>query len=273
MNPHGLVFDKSMRHDEQYTVVGVLEPTNSPSDRVIWIPIEEIYRMGGHVLRGNGGDYIAQPGREIPDEHKEVGAVMLKFRNPQIGFMMDATINKLGKRATLAWPIGAVMAGLFDKIGWMNQILALVSYLVVVVAGGSILASVYNSINERRREFAILRSLGARRKTVFAVIVLEAASIAALGVIIRIHRLRGNLHGSVGDCSRANGHRFRPVEISFCVHICANLCHTLRYSRWRCACRQSVSDECCDEPNSHELIRVAIALRCIGRRFWEIHLT
>ena len=52
------------------------------------------------------------------------------------------------------------------------------------MAGGSILASVYNSINERRREFAILRSLGARRKTVFAVIVLEAASIAALGVIV-----------------------------------------------------------------------------------------
>ena len=173
-----------MRHDEQYTVVGVLEPTNSPSDRVIWIPIEGIYRMEGHVLRGDGEDYVAKPGQDIPDEHREVSAVMLKFRNPQIGFMMDATINKQGKVATLAWPIGAVMARLFDKIGWMNQILALVSYLVVVVAGGSILASVYNSINERRREFAILRSLGARRKTVFAVIVLEAASIAALGVII-----------------------------------------------------------------------------------------
>ena len=184
-NPyHGLVFDESMRHDEQYVVVGVLEATNSPSDRVIWIPIEGVYRLEGHVLRGSGEDYVAQPGQEIPDAHKEVSAVMLKFRNPQIGFMMDATINKQGKVATLAWPIGAVMAGLFDKIGWMNQILALVSYLVVLVAAGSILASIYNSINERRRDFAILRSLGARRKTVFTVIVLEAASIAALGVII-----------------------------------------------------------------------------------------
>ncbi len=184
-NPyHGLVFDESMRHDEQYVVVGVLEPTNSPSDRVIWIPIEGVYRLEGHVLRGSGEEYVAQPGQEIPDAHKEVSAVMLKFRNPQIGFMMDAMINKQGKVATLAWPIGAVMAGLFDKIGWMNQILALVSYLVVLVAAGSILASIYNSINERRREFAILRSLGARRNTVFTVIVLEAAAIAALGVIV-----------------------------------------------------------------------------------------
>ena len=106
-----------MRHDEQYTVVGVLEATNSPSDRVIWIPIEGIYRMEGHVLRGDGEDYAAKPGQDIADEHKEVSAVMLKFRNPQIGFMMDAIINKQGKVATLAWPIGAVMARLFDKIG------------------------------------------------------------------------------------------------------------------------------------------------------------
>ena len=184
-NPyHGLLFDESMRHDEQYTIVGVLEPTNSPSDRVIWIPIEGIYRIEGHVLRGGGEEYIPQPGQEIPDAHKEVSAVMLKFRSPQIGFMMEATINKQGKVATLAWPIAAVMAELFNKIGWMNQILALVSYLVVVVASGSILASIYNSINERRREFAVLRSLGARRRTVFAVIVLEATAIAALGVII-----------------------------------------------------------------------------------------
>src|SRR6185295_8103452 len=46
---------------------------------------------------------------------------------------------------------------------------------------GSILASIYNTINERRREFAILRALGARRATVFSSIVLEAATIAGMG--------------------------------------------------------------------------------------------
>ncbi|MCI0482332.1 MAG: ABC transporter permease [Candidatus Dadabacteria bacterium] len=59
-NPfHGLVFDERTRHAEEYTVVGVLEPTNTPSDRVIWIPIEEFYRMSGHVLRGGGGNLRA----------------------------------------------------------------------------------------------------------------------------------------------------------------------------------------------------------------------
>ena len=52
---------------------------------------------------------------------------------------------------------------------------------VVVVAAGSILASLYNTMNERRREFAVLRSLGARRATIFTVIVLEAEAVALLG--------------------------------------------------------------------------------------------
>lgn len=170
-------------HEEEYVVVGVLQPTNSPSDRVLWIPLEGVFRMGGHVLRGAGEEYEAKAGEDIPDAHKELSAVMLKFKAPQLGFAFDQTINKQGKTATLAWPIARVMAELFDKLGWMNRVLALVAYLVMAVAAGSILASIYNTINERRREFAILRSLGARRQTIFSALVLEATTIAGLGVL------------------------------------------------------------------------------------------
>ena len=180
---HGVVFNENMRHADEYTVVGVLKPTNTPADRVVWIPIDGIYRMSGHVLRGTGEMYQPTPGEAIPDASKEVSAVMLKLKNPQMGFLLDQTVNKQGRVATLAWPIGAVMADLFDKMGWVHKILALVAYLVVLVAAGSILASIYNSINERRREFAILRALGARRRTIFSAIVLEATSIALLGTV------------------------------------------------------------------------------------------
>lgn len=183
-NPnHGLIADARQQHREQYVITGILEPTNSPSDRVIWIPIEGIYRMSGHVLRGAGDVFRAREGESIPDEHKEVSAVMLRLRDPQAGFQLDQTINRQGKVATLAWPIGRVMAELFDKLGWMNRVLELVAYLVIAVAAGSILASIYNTIHDRRREFAILRALGARKATVFSVIVLESAAIALLGAL------------------------------------------------------------------------------------------
>ena len=178
---HGLAEVGGSEHEEEYTVVGVLAPTNTPADRVIWIPIEGVWRMGGHVLRGAGEEYRASHDEEIPDEHKEVSALLLKLRSPQAGFALDQELNRQGKELTLAWPIARVMAELFDQIGWMNRVLESVAVLVVLVASGSVLASIYNAMNERRREFAVLRALGARRRTVFAAIVLEAASIAAMG--------------------------------------------------------------------------------------------
>ena len=194
---HGIRFNAKVQHGEQYVVVGVMEPTNSPSDRVVWIPIEGIFRMGGHYLRGAGENYEAKPEEEIPDEHKEVSSVMLNLRGGEMAaFRLVEDINTRGKVATLAYPIGAVMADLFAKLGWVTRILTLVAYLVVAVATGSILASIYNTMNERRREFAILRALGARRGTVFSVIVGEAVAIAALGSALGIVVCAGILWGA-----------------------------------------------------------------------------
>ena len=65
----------------------------------------------------------------------------------------------------------------------MSRVLGLVSLLVVVVSAGAILASLYNTMNERRKEFAILRALGAKRRTVFSAILLESTAIAAIGTL------------------------------------------------------------------------------------------
>ena len=165
---HGLIFDEKNQHSETYVVVGVLEPSNTPADRVLWIPLAGIQKMSGHD----------------PKAATDVSAVLVKLRagSAIAGFQMDMMYNKQGNRLTFAWPIGRVMAELFDKIGWFDRVLALVSYLVALVATASILAGIYNSMNERRREIAILRALGARRLTVFGAILLEAASISALGM-------------------------------------------------------------------------------------------
>ena len=181
---HGVNYAEGSEHEDEYTVVGILEPTNSPSDRVVWIPIEGIFHMDGHVLKGAGEHYEHHGTHAIPEEHKEVSAVMLSFSSPTLGMNLNQQINMIGKEYTLAFPIGRVMLELFDKIGWVNRIFELVAYLVVLVSGAAILASIYNTINERRREFAILRALGARRRTVFSAIVLEAATIAALGSVL-----------------------------------------------------------------------------------------
>lgn len=186
---HGLTYDPNdpNTHAEQYVVSGVLKPTYSPNDRIIWIPIEGIFRMEGHKLYGAGDVFVAQDRVQIPDEHKEISAVMLKLgRGGPVppGFALDQTINRQGKVATFAWPLAQVMAEIYNKLFWVADVLKLIASLVVAVAGASLLACIYNTMNERRREFAILRALGAGRSIVFSAIVLEAQSIALLGSLL-----------------------------------------------------------------------------------------
>ncbi len=167
---HGLLYDEAKQHSETFTVTGIFTPTGTPADRVIWIPLEGLQRMSGHDARAA----------------TDVSAVLVKLKeeNPMAGFQLDMLYNKRGNKFTFAWPIGSILARLFDKIAWFDRVLEFISYLVVVVASASILASIYNSMNERRREIAILRALGARRATVFGAIVAESAAIAALGMAL-----------------------------------------------------------------------------------------
>ena len=167
---HGLLFNPQDQHEERYTVVGILRPSNTPADRVIWIPLQGVQLMAGHD----------------PKAATDLSGVLLKFKDtsPLTARQLDLMYNKQGNRLTFAWPIAQIVAQLFNKIAWVDRVLALVAYLVALVATGSILVSIYNSMKERRRDIAILRALGARRRTLFAAIILEAAAIAAIGMVI-----------------------------------------------------------------------------------------
>lgn len=167
---HGLVFDPHDQHDETYLVTGVLEPSNTPADRVIWIPVEGLQNLEGHD----------------PATAEDLSAVLIKLQDGNIGagFLLDQLYNKEGARLTFAWPIAQVVSQLFDKLGWFERVLELVAWLVAIVAAASVLSSLYNSMNERRRDLALLRALGAHRATVFGAVLLEAALIAALGALL-----------------------------------------------------------------------------------------
>jgi putative ABC transport system permease protein len=164
---HGLAFDPKAEHADDFVITGILEPTNTPVDRVIWIPLRGLQTMSGHD----------------PKMATDVSAVLIQLRAPTAGFMLDTMINKQGNKMTFAYPVGAIIAELFGKIAWFDQVLTLVAYLVALVAAGSVLASIYNSMSARRRDLAILRALGARRRTIFGAVLAEAACIGAIGAV------------------------------------------------------------------------------------------
>ncbi|HWA28272.1 MAG TPA: ABC transporter permease [Lacunisphaera sp.] len=163
---HGLVYDEKNQHAETYTVTGILAPSNTPVDKVVWIPLHGLQTMSGHD----------------PKAATDVSAVLIQLRTPTAGFMLDLMYNKQGNRLTFAYPVGAIMADLFSKIGWFDRVLTLVAYLVAFVSAIGVLVAIYNSMSARRRDLAILRALGAGRLTLFSAVVLEAAAIGALGM-------------------------------------------------------------------------------------------
>ncbi len=181
---HGLNYDAGAQHQEEYQVVGILQPTNTPQDRIVLIPLEGVYRMSGHVLRGQGKEFAPAPDQAIPDAVKEVSGVLIKLKSPQAGMQLDQLINRQGQSATLAWPIARIVSELFSRLEWLVQLMKLVTVLILVVACASVSASLCNTLQERRKEFAILRALGARRVFLAGVISVECLSITALGTLL-----------------------------------------------------------------------------------------
>ena len=163
---HGLTFREEAKHEDLYVVVGILEATGTPGDKVIWIPIKGIQLMDGHN----------------PKTATDVSAVLLNLKG-SAGFMLDMKYNKQGNVATLAWPVAGTLASFFERLVWFQRVLEIIAYLVAFVAACVILAILRNAMNERRREIAILRSLGARRATVTAVVLAQSGLITLLGIV------------------------------------------------------------------------------------------
>lgn len=163
---HGLAYDARNQHTDTYTVTGLLAPTNTPADKVVWIPLQGVQSMSGHDPRAAA----------------DVSAVLVQLRSPAAGFTLDLLYNRQGTRLTFAYPVAAIIGDLFTKIGWFDRVLALVAYLVAAVSAVSVLVAIYNSLTARRRDLAILRALGARRRTLFGLVVLEAAGIGVIGM-------------------------------------------------------------------------------------------
>ena len=163
---HGLNFDENSRHEDIYVVVGLLEPTGTPSDKVIWIPIKGIQQMEGHD----------------PAAAQSVSAVLLSLKGAA-GFQLDMKYNKQGNQATLAWPVATTLATFFDRLSWFEDILALVSFFVALVGALIIFATLRTVMNEKKREYAIIRCLGASRLVVTCVVLAQSLFLSLAGLL------------------------------------------------------------------------------------------
>jgi putative ABC transport system permease protein len=133
----------------------------------------------GHAHHHHGHSHSHEP---LPPELREVTAVLVRIKRTDISapLALPRIINK-GQVAQAVSPIQEIY-NLFDGIvGPMKLILLALATLIVVVAGIGIMVSIYNSMSDRRRDIAIMRSLGASRNTVMMVILMESILLSLGG--------------------------------------------------------------------------------------------
>ena len=158
-------------HDaDRMKVVGILAATGTPLDRSIFVP------LSGH-LAIEGHDPIRD--QEAHADNLLFSAIIVDTRS-HLGGPVLRSIFQTREDAQVAWP-HIELARLYELIGGGQMLLQVVSWVVLVVGALLVLVALYNTMNERRREIAIMRSLGARRHQILRIILQEATFVSLLG--------------------------------------------------------------------------------------------
>jgi putative ABC transport system permease protein len=134
------------------------------------------------------------PGFSIPSEFvhkfdltpKEVTAVLVGLKSRVAVFRMQRNVNDYEKEPLLAVMPGVALEQLWQVIGVAEKALLAISAMVVVVGLSGLIAVVLAGLNERRRELAILRSVGARPLDVFLLLTAEGLFVTVMGVVLGV---------------------------------------------------------------------------------------
>jgi len=193
---HGAGDESFITHDEQpFQVVGILASTGTPVDRSVHVSLDGFDGMHKEWRSGDD-EHLHDPlhglnhdkdhtGEAITREHaveRNISAFMLGLNSRTAAIGLQRRINQFEDEPLSAILPGVTLLELWQIIGLVEHTLLAISMFVVIVGLSSMLIILMTSINERRREMAILRALGARPGHVFSLILGESIAITLLGI-------------------------------------------------------------------------------------------
>ena len=179
----------NLHADKPFTVVGILKPTGTPLDRTVHVSLEGIEAIHVDWLGG-----VKIPGYQISAEDalkknlqpKLITAFLVGLKSRAAAFRMQRDINDYKREPLLATIPGVALAELWQALGMFETVLRIISGFVVIAGLLGMLTTLLSTLNERRREMAILRAVGAHPSQVFLLFVLEASVLTVLGGIVGV---------------------------------------------------------------------------------------
>jgi putative ABC transport system permease protein len=164
-----------------------MQRTGTPVDRTVHVSlaaIEAIHTGWEHGAPRPGMSLTAEQARAADLTPKTITAALVGLTSKIATFKVQRFVNDYTEEPLTAVLPGVALSELWGIIGIAENALLIVSAFVVVVGFFGMLTALLTSLNERRREMAILRSVGARPGHVFALIMGEAVALTVSGIAL-----------------------------------------------------------------------------------------
>ncbi len=194
---HGLGSVSFLEHDDKpFRVSGILAKTGTPVDRTVHVSlaaIEAIHVDWQSGARIPGQSVSVDDVRKMNLEPKAITAAFIGLKSKLAAFRLQRAINEYPEEPLSAILPGAALQELWGLVGTAETALSAVSGMVVVTALLGMVTMILTTLNERRREMAILRSVGARPLTILSLLVTEAGVLTFCGVALGTILLYGAL--------------------------------------------------------------------------------
>ena len=214
---HGVSEVSLTRHDDKpFKVSGILARTGTPVDRTLHISLPGMEAL--HVDWQNGipargaGRVSADSARSMDLHPKAITAVLLGLNSKIATFTLQRQINEYSGEPLQAILPGVALQELWSLMGTAEKALFMVSLFVVLTGLIGMLTAILTSLNERRREMAILRSVGARPWHIASLLILEAFALSLAGVAAGLLLLYLGIAASQGYV-QANYGLYLPLNL------------------------------------------------------------
>jgi putative ABC transport system permease protein len=186
----------SLHEEQPFRVAGVLARTGTPVDRTVHVPLEGLDALHARQADAGGEDPLAAALRQRERDHAAapaVTAILVGLKSRGAALSMQRVVNEYpGEPLTAILP-GATLQEVWEIVGVAERALLAVSALVVAVGLAGMLVALLTSLSERRREMAVLRSVGARPGQVFGLLLGEAAFLTLVGIALGVLALYAGL--------------------------------------------------------------------------------
>jgi putative ABC transport system permease protein len=190
---HGTGALQSADHaDMPFTISGVLERTGTPVDRSVFVSLEAIEAI--HINWRDGAprqagftitqDQVRQMAPKL--RPKAITAAMIGLTSPIATFRVQRFVNEYRREPLTAAMPALTLYEMWGIVGTAERALLAISLMVVVTSLLGMMTMILATLNERRREIAILRAMGAGPPTVLGLLLSEAGILSALGVILGV---------------------------------------------------------------------------------------